>query len=181
MNHVMLDLETMGQGPDAAIIAIGARGFDPEHGLGPGFYITVDLEDAVRHGGTIDPSTILWWMRQSDEARAEFQRPGQSIETALAAFSAWMFEHFDVADVNVWGNGSDFDNTILSSAYQRAGIDRPWPFWGNRCFRTLKNIVPMAMPRTGTHHNALDDATTQATHAIAMLQHLQAVADQEAA
>jgi len=51
MNEVMLDLETMGQGPDAAIVAIGAVAFDPvTHWLGDPFYRLVDLESAVVTG-----------------------------------------------------------------------------------------------------------------------------------
>lgn len=35
-----------------------------------------------------------------------------------------------------------------------------------RCFRTLKNLWPHIEPakRTGTHHNALDDAIWQTEH-----------------
>jgi exodeoxyribonuclease VIII len=64
MNNVMVDLETMGNGPAAAIVAIGAVEFDPDTGqLGREFYREVDLEDSAFRGGVIDASTVLWWMR----------------------------------------------------------------------------------------------------------------------
>ncbi|MFA5379904.1 MAG: 3'-5' exoribonuclease, partial [Dehalococcoidia bacterium] len=45
--EVSLDLETMGNGPDAAIIAIGAVEFSLETGLlGQEFYEVVDLESS---------------------------------------------------------------------------------------------------------------------------------------
>ena len=56
-------------------------------------------------------------------------------------------------------------NIILSEAYQRIGTSAPWPFWKDRCYRTMKNMHPgVQMERAGTHHNALDDAKTQALH-----------------
>ena len=39
----------------------------------------------------------------------------------------------DISDICVWGNGSDFDNKILSSLYADAGISSFWKYSGNRC------------------------------------------------
>lgn len=51
MKHVMLDLETMGSGPRAAIVAIGACCFEPETGrIGETFYQAIDLESSVDLG-----------------------------------------------------------------------------------------------------------------------------------
>ena len=69
--HVMLDLETMGTGPTAAITAIGAVAFSVEAGITDTFYKKVDLESSVRNGGTMDPGTVIWWLGQSDAARKE--------------------------------------------------------------------------------------------------------------
>ena len=165
----MIDLETMGQGANAAIIAIGAVEFDPRGGtLGREFYTVVDLKSSVAAGGVIDTSTVLWWMRQSDAARREFERPGQKIDAALPAFTRFIQDKH----VRIWGNGASFDNVILNSAYRRFGIDAPWKFWNDRCYRTIKNLFPnVPMPTNKTAHNALEDAKTQALHLIAIGQH----------
>ena len=168
MKDIMLDLETMGNGSDAAIIAIGAVEFDVEAGeLGREFYTTVDLESSVGAGGVIDASTVLWWMQQSDEARKEFSRPGATIIEALLLFGSWSRE---VCDVCVWGNGATFDNVILANAYRRAGIDKPWPYWADRCFRTVRAINPPVdmSDYQGVAHNALSDAKWQAMYMIRM-------------
>ncbi len=69
----------------------------------------------------------------------------------------------------MWGNGSDFDNTLLEEAYRATGIKPPWRFTGNRCYRTVKNLFPdVWVDPVGTAHNALDDATYQANHLIAI-------------
>lgn len=44
MNHLMIDLETMGSGPYAPIISIGAVFFDPNTGaIGDDFQVNVSL------------------------------------------------------------------------------------------------------------------------------------------
>mgnify|MGYP006408929027 CR=1 FL=1 len=67
--HIMIDLETMGTRPDAPIISIGAVAFDANGPL-DSFYAGVNLGSSVNSGAKIDASTVLWWMQQSDEARA---------------------------------------------------------------------------------------------------------------
>lgn len=168
--NVMLDLETMGKGPAAAIVAIGAVVFDITTGeFGSTYYNRVDLESSVACGGVIDPSTVIWWLEQGDEARLEIARKdGIHIADALHSFAAWMHEH--THDAEVWGNGATFDNVILRGAYTRNRTDAPWEWWNDRCYRTVKaqhRDVPMV--RLGTHHNALSDAISQAQHLIRML------------
>lgn len=175
MLDVMLDLETMGNGPEAAILAIGAVEFDAlQQTIGASFYAVVDLESSVAHGGIMDPSTVLWWLKQSDAARAAFNRPGDHIASALQKFSTWLENRDDPCAVRVWGNGAAFDNVILASAYRRNGTEQPWKFWNDRCYRTIKAQHPhIQMDRSGTHHNAVDDAESQARHLIAILASMQ--------
>ena len=168
---IMLDLETMGVGSNAAIIAIGAVSFDI-NGVNSQFYEKVNLESSVKCGGEIDPSTVMWWMSQSDDARNVFLDEGDSVDlsNALLRFSAWCVEE-NVE--NVWGCGSTFDNVIISNAFARCRIEKPWPFWSDRCYRTVRDMFPnVPFERFGTHHNALDDARTQAIHLVKILNSL---------
>lgn len=169
MTDVMIDLETMGQSPDAAIVAIGAVEFNRETcELGQEFYTTVELESSVRAGGVIDPSTVMWWLSQSADARAALTSGvGVQLPVALASFSGWLRMRDDLSKVRIWGNGADFDNVILANAYRRLALPAPWKFWNSRCYRTWKSEnrhVPME--RSGVHHNALDDAISQAKHML---------------
>ncbi|ENC4628233.1 3'-5' exoribonuclease, partial [Escherichia coli] len=67
-HHLMIDLETMGKNPDAPIASIGAVFFDPQTGeQGPEFSKIIDMGTC---GGTVDISTIEWWLQRSGEARA---------------------------------------------------------------------------------------------------------------
>lgn len=173
MNDVMIDLETMGNGPDAAIIAIGAVVFDIDaQTIGDRFHVIVDRQSSVNAGGVIDPSTIIWWMQQSDQARRVFNGSENfHIAEALQLFNRFINSKTSGKKyLRVWGCGSDFDNVILSSAYRRLYLEIPWLFWNNRCYRTVKTLHPdIKMERTGTHHNTVDDAESQARHLIQIL------------
>lgn len=164
--HIVLDLETMGDGPNAAIVAIGAARV--RHGALMGtFYRAVNLRSAMACGGEVTASTIEWWLQQSEDARADMAAPGVHIGGALDEFKQWLSAGVDL----VWGNGSGFDNVILTSAFRNSGKPEPWPFWADRDLRTILNLYPEAkdIPFTGTKHNAQDDAVHQAKQLIAAL------------
>lgn len=182
MKQIMIDLETMGHGYDAAITAIGAVEFsldtylkDPssggivyENNIRRSFYRVVDLNSSVREGGTMDASTVIWWMKQSEEARKMFEEPSVDIKKALKDFSEWIGTKLES---DVWGNGATFDLVILESAYQRSGIAVPWGHRNERCYRTMNNTVgaEIPSPERGTSlHNALEDAMSQAQHLVYM-------------
>lgn len=168
--HFMVDLETLGNGSNAMIVAIGACSFlAPKEG--PTFYQVID---PVLSDGDIDASTVKWWLEQSDEARkALLVHDSVSLKRALDNLNVFLAASLVPSDrLCIWGNGATFDNVILANAYRRNGIATPWRFWNDRCYRTLKNLHPdIPLPkRTGTHHNALDDAITQAEHARRILE-----------
>src|SRR5690606_5722085 len=88
--------------------------------------------------------------------------------TALLSFQDWCKSIADSSrDILMWGNGADFDNIILGSLFEDYGYTKPWATYSNnRCFRTMNNLVKnrtfVDPGRHGVHHNALDDAITQA-------------------
>ena len=161
MKQIMLDLETLGTGNNSVIVAIGAVKFDIS-GVYDKFYTTVCPKSCVDNGLVMDADTVLWWMRQSDDARKMFDVPGVSLIEALFQFS-----NFYEKDTNIWGNGSEFDNTILSNAYKKAYMKQPWEFWNSKCYRTVKSLHDdVKIKRSGIHHCAIDDAVSQAEHLI---------------
>lgn len=173
MPHVMVDLETAGNKPGCVILSIGAVAFDPTtKTLGEKFYRVINRESCKRLGMHEDAGTMAWWSRQSAEARKVMQEADSArstdVSAALDEFAAYVKRQG--SDVRVWGCGSDFDNAILAHAYSAAKRSLPWRYYNNRCYRTLKNLAPwITVERSGTHHNALDDAVSQAEHAIRML------------
>ncbi|MBY0237899.1 MAG: 3'-5' exoribonuclease [Burkholderiaceae bacterium] len=174
MPDVMIDLETMGTRPDAPIIAIGAVAFDIDKGvLGERFYTTVDLASSVSQGARIDPGTVMWWLKQGDEARAALQDGSQApVNIALQNLTLWLRTNCAPTNkLRPWGNGANFDPVILEEHYRKADLDVPWKFWNIRCCRTLAALRPdIKRQNNGTMHNALDDAIAQAEQIIAIFQ-----------
>lgn len=195
MKHVMLDLETMGKGPRAAIVTIGAVFFDPMTGaLGAEFEAHIDLRDSAQFG-EIDPDTVLWWLGQSDEARKAiaYNVDGEkrmALIQALQKFQAWLLANGQ-GDMRpyVWGNGAGFDCTIMANAYtavnKRHFVGYWVGYWNGFKDRDVRTVVDMGrdllgfdpkkdMPFEGVAHRALDDAKHQARYVSAIYQRLQA-------
>lgn len=173
MENLMVDLETLGTKVGSTILSIGAVFFDPEVGaLGKEFHVVINRDDCKDLGLKEDHATLHWWSKQAPEARLLLENAADSsvgIYQALLDFCHFVYRHGG-SEVKVWGNGSDFDNAMLQYVYRLCLQSQPWKFWNNRCYRTLKSLVNVpAAPRVGTYHNALDDAKTQAIHAIALL------------
>ena len=180
--HVMVDLETMGNKSSAPIVSIGAVFFNPASGrTGAEFYAVVSLESAMLLGGLPDAGTILWWLKQSPEARSAITMDdAMPLVDALELFSDFISENSDAgSDVQVWGNGASFDNVILRSSYERANIECPWKFRNDRDVRTITEmgeaigIKPRYdIPFEGDMHNALSDARHQVKYVSAIWQKL---------
>jgi exodeoxyribonuclease VIII len=171
MKNIMVDLETFGSNSHSVIISIGAVEFD-DTGLGNTFYTLVDPQSCVDFGLKMDVDTVLWWMKQSDAARDAFNRPAQTLDKALQDFSDWV-KMVAGNRAEVWGNGATFDNVILANAYSAVGLPKPWAYWADRCYRTLKNLYPqITQDKLGVAHNALDDALYQAAHASKIMAHI---------
>jgi len=165
MQDVMIDLETLGTTPDAAILSIGAVRFDlySDRIDNEGFYSSVSIDSNTEHGRRISESTLLWWMQQSADAQAVFHEAKTILGGALMDLREWLG---DASELRVWSNGADFDIAMLSHAFQSVlGEDTPWKFYNNRCVRTYKTLPgakDVKFPKIGTAHRALDDAINQA-------------------
>lgn len=181
--HVMVDLETMGKKHNAPIVAIGAVVFDPATGsIGESFYKVVCLESSVNWGAVIDPSTVIWWLKQSSEARSAIVNDDAiPLLDALLQFRKFVSDNVAGGSkkAQVWGNGASFDNSILRSSYDCIAEDYPWEYWNDRDVRTMVelghaiNYEPQkAIPFEGERHNALADAIHQARYVSAIWQRL---------
>jgi DNA polymerase III epsilon subunit-like protein len=155
----MLDLETLSTKVDAAIVSIGACTFDGNSIIDK-FYANIDPVSCDTYGRHISASTVVWWMNQRN--KTDTFNGKDSLPYVLQKFRDWIPN-----GALVWGNGSDFDNAILSNSYEELEIGTPWKYHNNRCYRTIRSIAPEeTIVRIGSHHNALDDALSQAMHLI---------------
>lgn len=169
MNNVMLDLETMGTSSNSAIISIGAVEFNLSTGeTGEEFYREIDLKSCVKVGLDIDADTLMWWMKQSDEARAKVSNGGSELFSVLRSFIDYMSnKKFH----NIWGNSASFDCGILSNAFNKCDELTPWKFYNERDVRTLVSFNPNIkknMPFEGVKHSPIDDCKHQIKYCSAI-------------
>lgn len=167
MRHVMIDIETMSTSPRAAVLAIGAVRFDPNNSgdLGASFYAKINWDDAFKLG-EITPGTVKWWMGQGDGPRQELISEEGDYYSATAAavlFKTFLSQH--PVD-GVWGNGAMFDLSCLEYFFERLGINVPWSYKAQRCFRTMRALAPdiayEKFLKKGEAHKALSGAIAQA-------------------
>lgn len=149
---ISIDLETLGKGPDAVILAIGIA---DSHGVA--FSATPSVAEQVALGRTIEDDTLHWWFQQSDAARGALVRKPESLDTVRQVVrdyfrrAAEEYEEF-----RVWGNSPSFDCEILGHFLG----DKPWPYWQERDVRTAREILDdRTQPRVA--HSALSDAEAQ--------------------
>lgn len=192
----MIDLETAGLGTECAILQIGAVGFNKMEASEPFtlFQKHVSLDSNLALGRTLDPDTIIWWMTQSDDARAAFVN-GQKEAIALADALIELQDFVQRKGMNravlgqgrrepdsVWSHGAPFDLPRLFSAYAMIRLELPWSYKRERDTRTLFELtgrdmselidlshVPPLEQEIATHH-ALTDSIQQAKAVIGAYQ-----------
>ncbi len=173
MKDLMVDLETMGTGHDAAIIQLGAVYFDRETGeIGDSFLKSIDLNSCLKAGLTFTADTIKFWMKQSEEARANVLGDAKELEDVLEQFAI-----FTKPDSIIWCHAT-FDAPVLANAYNKCmAIDTPYRYSQVRDLRTIidmANINPYSgeFKKEGTAHTAYDDCIFQIKYAVAAMNKL---------
>lgn len=183
--HVAIDLETLSTSPAAVVLAIGAVAMAEDGDTLADFYSVCSI--ASQQDRQIDQSTLDWWERQAADARSVLDHANEpsspSLDDALDELTRWLGDLGEHFDVHVWGNGAAFDIAILEHAYKQRSPFVPWNFRNVRDMRTLRDIclrlglepaIKRRVTRTGTHHNAVDDARYQAQLVITSLKELTA-------
>lgn len=158
---IMLDNETMGLGPNAAVVQIGAVPFNWRTGeTGEGLQIDVDLNSALMLGGETHPDTIRWWRERGGFQASGPTKQMRSALKTLADFCS-RFESLK----RVWAKGLAFDVAQLEGYFARAGVECPWPYNVPQEMRTVvalaKDMGYEPEPTGEPAHTALADAEAQ--------------------
>lgn len=173
MNHISLDIETMGIGPNAPILSISACYFEPSTGeIGETFHQHIRLESAMRNGMSPDADTITWWLSQGKAAQNKLlkgQNDASELQIVLTIFKQFLEScKGNINNLQIWGNGPGFDNEKVKNAFETCGYKVPWKFWNDRCMRTIVQLTQDAnlnvtpVPFEGVKHNVLDDCIHRA-------------------
>lgn len=172
--HIMVDIETLGKGNSCMLWSLGAVLFDGDNILDK-FEVAIDVVDAERYGLKIDAPTVLYWFDETrNEARKQIMAmPPVDLFAALDGFAIWVQQTPTGERGSLWGKGSTFDNVRIKSAYEAVGLDYPFNYRQDECYRTMANRCPeVKFLPYGTAHNHLDDAIAQTLHLQAICKHL---------
>lgn len=172
---ISIDLETLGNRGRSAIVSIGMVAFNRSTmEIHDCFECHIDVNDSLRYLRA-DGSTLMWWLKQSQAARTSLvnnQSTSVKLLSAMTDAHAFMSK-FAVNGNKVcpWGNGSVFDVTLMSDAFEAVMPEKelPWHFRNVRDVRTileaassLKDFDYKSVPFVGVAHDALSDAVHQA-------------------
>lgn len=164
----MIDIETVGTGPEACILTIAAQSFDP---LGTGYYTRhfyARIDPDSQPGRNIEQGTIDWWATQPPEAQEEAFGEDNRIplDTALEELGKLIWQ-----SKRIWAQGPTFDMNILEHAYKSFGRPLPWKYYIVRDSRTIFSLWP-DLPKPTASHHALQDCRRQIDLLQATLKHL---------
>lgn len=173
MKHIMGDIETLSTANNPVLLSLGAVRFDAENIIDR-FHVGIDPADCERYGLVIDAKAVMWWLDpKREQARKELLEQGRvDLFSALDGFSAWVREVPADELGSFWGKGATFDNVKLKSAYQATGLEYPFSYKQDECYRTMANrCIAVEYEQIGTAHNAVSDAESQAVHLQKICKH----------
>lgn len=181
--HIIIDNETLDVLPSAVLLTIGAVAVEiSDNGLivlGR-WYRRIEWWPAITQPArTASQATLDWWNAQALPPFSEafdLDADRLSLSLAMHSLQAWL----QINPYPIWGNGSDFDNAQLQHAFTQHGLR--WPYWRNRCLRSLRGTVLQLYPNTQLpdfpadkiKHHALHDAEHEAEVLAVLLKTLAA-------
>jgi len=165
--NIMCDLETTGTEPGCCILSIALVPFAYDSSIHlESFYETISHRSSLDFGFTDSPETLTWWDKQKPEIQQEAFSGTRSADSVMESVVFYLRGFGEPKDINLWGNGKDFDNVILARYFKVLGMKQPWHYANNWCYRDLTKLYSyIPKPSIAQAHNALADATAQASHA----------------
>lgn len=159
---LMIDLETLGVGPTAAVMEIGAVAFNLfDKKMDAGWWHHVDVATSIILGGTTDAETATWWRKRGRSTPPENSMA--SVPDILISLCDYVGMEC-VERPRVWCKGPAFDAAILDFHAARAGMVLPWRYASVRCVRTIIDLAEiLGMPRVSEEpsHHAAEDCVLQ--------------------
>ncbi len=128
MDHLMVDLETLGNGPRSVITQIGACYFNMDGEVGAKFEANINIQSALDVGLIIDGDTIKWWF---DQPNPTWLKDTDKIVKVLSRFG-----QFCHGVKHVWSHAT-FDMPIIFNAYRECDVKIPFHYRTPRDIRTL--------------------------------------------
>lgn len=182
----LIDIKTFGEGENAIIASIGCVIVNVvESSIVDDCYLRCQTEFQTQR--TLNESHLNFWRQQQIKNPSAWQElfapkmPRQPLDQALHHLSNFIHQHFPTNSVvQIMGNKAEFDNVILSHAYQQTNIQQPWFEHEHQSLASMIWLAKMlfgydpqhSLPFEGTKHHALHDAQHQAKILLAIMDKL---------
>lgn len=167
MNRLMLDFETLDVAECPVILSMGVVVFN-ENGIIDCLVEKIDQHSCLDLGCTVSVDTLLWWEEQSDAAKKAAFGGTTNIGYAMGMLVDFYKKH---ECQEIWSAGALADIRWTNNILIKLKMEKPWKFYQEMCFRTFRVHMPsIDFIKTGTEHNALDDAINQARYWIEITQ-----------
>ena len=169
-NHLMIDVETMGTGPMAPIIQIGAVLFDNFTGEERAAYCaSLDLTELTDvWGRECDPSTVEWWSTQNQDILNHIRATARPVKEVWAEFSAGLAAAGVEKNTPIWSHAT-FDFPLVNTHLNMVGL-KPLYYRAARDIRTLVDLADLDLKAYNwgkeKTHNALDDCRFQVKYCV---------------
>lgn len=161
IRNVMIDLETLGRTPGAALRSVGAVSFELEGSIGETFYRNIDAQSCIDHGLLVEPETEAWWAKQPKHVAKMLEKDKQPVDKVVREMHEWFWQQ---NAMYLWCNGASFDAPLWHMVALKVGCATPWNYWSVNCARTLCQMAGINIakePRDDDKHNALADCLHQ--------------------
>lgn len=156
--HLMLDLETLGTDYGDLVLCAGLV-FWEEKDLYRHLF-KFNMQQSKADGFKVNPRTLEWWGKQKIN-HMQFDEPDVDNRTVCKEISDVIKR---MKPQTVWGCGPQFDLILLEAYFKFYGVDLPWSYKQERCFRTMRELFGSCaedLVFEGTEHDPIDDATYQ--------------------
>lgn len=183
---LVIDLETGSVAKDnsAVILTIGATLVRvPDLVKVSKLYLNVNPYCEHNVARSWDDSTMEFWANQSQEATSEAMKKEGTL--SLSDALSRLVEYAEAVKqggcrVYPFGNGSEFDLSILVHAYHQVGLAVPWNYGDQQSIRTIVWIGRIFFgvdfkadhEFVGTRHISIDDSENEAEYTIKTLEHI---------
>lgn len=172
MKDLMIDIETMGNTHDAAMIQLAGVFFDRVTGeTGAEFCENIDLASCLKEGFVETESTKKWWAEQNQEVLQEITNNARPVRDVMREYTDFIKVNSGgdpIRNVLVWSHAT-FDFVIVQNYLTKFGL-RQMGFRGARDIRTLVDLSGIDLKAydwtSGKTHNALDDCKFQIKYCV---------------
>ena len=156
----MLDIETVANTNNTAVIQVAMIRFDWTGKLGESLVVRLNLDEQLKNGLDANSSTLAWWADTNPKLlHSLLTEDVEAVSQALTKICQFInFNDY------IWCHAT-FDIPILNNLLHKFGFKTPWAYMKNRDIRTLIDLsgldlsqYPWDVEKT---HDALEDCVFQ--------------------